>query len=227
MRCYPCDRVFEVHATDGAARAGVLRTARGEIRTPVLCRRDEGNGEDAAPGRSARPRCADACSGTPTPLLRPGDEFDPRPRRLASIYGVDAADPHDSGGSKLLVARHDRQGDDEGVNVQQRLRRFRARFTPELSAQIQANLGRRHRDVPRRCRQRICSRRKLEDAVRRTTEWARRQRHAPRADGQLRFRHLAGRRRTRSCASARTEEIVELDFDGNALGGLAIGEDAR
>jgi queuine tRNA-ribosyltransferase len=67
-------------------------------------------------------------------------------------------------------------------------------------------------------------RRKLEDAVRRTTEWARRQRHAPRADGQLRFGISQGgvdaELRKRS-----TEEIVELDFDGNAIGGLAIGED--
>ena len=68
------------------------------------------------------------------------------------------------------------------------------------------------------------ARRELEDAVRRTTEWARRQRHAPRADGQLRFAITQGgtdpelRRRS-------TEELAELDFDGNAIGGLAIGED--
>jgi queuine tRNA-ribosyltransferase len=68
------------------------------------------------------------------------------------------------------------------------------------------------------------SRPTLEDAVRRTTEWARRQRDAPRADGQLRFGITQGgldpelRRRS-------SEEIAELDFDGNAIGGLAIGED--
>ena len=67
-------------------------------------------------------------------------------------------------------------------------------------------------------------RRKLEEAVRRTTHWAERQRDAPRADGQLRFGITQGgvdpelRRRS-------TEEIAELDFDGNAIGGLAIGED--
>ena len=60
--------------------------------------------------------------------------------------------------------------------------------------------------------------------MRRTTEWARRQRHAPRADGQLRFAINQGgtdpelRRRS-------VEELLELDFDGNAIGGLAIGED--
>ena len=63
----------------------------------------------------------------------------------------------------------------------------------------------------------------LELAVRRTTEWARRQRDAPRAPGQLRFGIAQGsvdhelRRRS-------VEEIVELEFDGNAIGGLAIGE---
>jgi queuine tRNA-ribosyltransferase len=64
----------------------------------------------------------------------------------------------------------------------------------------------------------------LAEAVRRTTEWARRQRHAPRAPGQLRFAINQGgvdrelRRRS-------AEELVELDFDGNAIGGLALGED--
>src|SRR5581483_914507 len=66
--------------------------------------------------------------------------------------------------------------------------------------------------------------RRLADSVRRTTDWAARQRHAERADGQLRFGIAQGgidpelRRRS-------TEEIAELDFDGNAIGGLAIGED--
>jgi queuine tRNA-ribosyltransferase len=59
--------------------------------------------------------------------------------------------------------------------------------------------------------------------VRRTTAWAARQRHAPRADGQLRFGIAQGgvdpelRRRS-------TLEIAELDFDGNAIGGLSVGE---
>jgi queuine tRNA-ribosyltransferase len=66
-------------------------------------------------------------------------------------------------------------------------------------------------------------RREHEDAVRRTTLWAERQRRAPRADGQLRFGIAQGgvdpelRRRS-------SEEIAALDFDGNAIGGLSIGE---
>ena len=95
---------------------------------------------------------------------------------------------------------------------------------PELAAEIQRNLG---SDIAM-CLDQVpaadVSRRELEEAVRRTTDWARRQRHAPRADGQLRFGISQGgvdpelRRRS-------TEEIAELDFDGNAIGGLAIGEE--
>jgi queuine tRNA-ribosyltransferase len=63
----------------------------------------------------------------------------------------------------------------------------------------------------------------LVKAVRLTTLWAKRQRAAPRADGQLLFGIAQGatdaelRRRS-------IEEIVELDFDGHALGGLSVGE---
>jgi queuine tRNA-ribosyltransferase len=66
-------------------------------------------------------------------------------------------------------------------------------------------------------------RRELEEAVRRTSLWAGRQRHAPRAPGQLLFGISQGgtdeelRRRS-------TDEIVALDFDGYALGGLTVGE---
>jgi queuine tRNA-ribosyltransferase len=68
------------------------------------------------------------------------------------------------------------------------------------------------------------SRRGLAEAVRRTTHWAERQAAAPRAEGQLRFGIAQGgvdhelRRRS-------IEEIAALGFDGNAIGGLAIGED--
>jgi queuine tRNA-ribosyltransferase len=98
-----------------------------------------------------------------------------------------------------------------------------ARFTPELAARIQAQLG---SDIA------MCldvvpppevPSRELAEAVRRTTLWAGRQKDADRAPGQLLFGIAQGgtdpELRRRSC-----EEIAELGFDGNALGGLAIGE---
>jgi queuine tRNA-ribosyltransferase len=63
----------------------------------------------------------------------------------------------------------------------------------------------------------------LEQAVRRTTLWARRSRDAERAPGQLVFGIVQGatdlRMRERSAA-----EIIQIGFDGYAIGGLAVGE---
>jgi queuine tRNA-ribosyltransferase len=130
----------------------------------------------------------------------------------------------DSGGFQVFSLR-DTIGavDDDGVTFRNVYDGAAARFTPELAAEIQRRLG---SDVAM-CLDQVLppglDRRAHESAVRRTTEWARRQRDAPRADGQLRFGIAQGgvdeelRRRS-------TLEIAELDFDGNAIGGLAVGE---
>ena len=131
----------------------------------------------------------------------------------------------DSGGFQVFSLRDTLLAvDDDGVTFRNVYDGAASRFTPELAAEIQANLG---SDVAM-CLDQVppptAERRELAEAVRRTTEWARRQRHAPHGDGQLRFAISQGgtdaelRRRS-------AEELVELDFDGNAIGGLALGED--
>ena len=131
----------------------------------------------------------------------------------------------DSGGFQVFSLRDTiARVDDDGVTFRNVYDGGESRFTPELAQRIQANLG---SDIAM-CLDQVppadVSRRELEEAVRRTTAWAERQRDAPRADGQLRFGISQGgvdpelRRRS-------IEEIAELGFDGNAIGGLAIGED--
>ena len=63
----------------------------------------------------------------------------------------------------------------------------------------------------------------LEEAVRRTTLWAQRQRQAERAPGQLLF-GIAQGAADPELRRLSIEEIAALDFDGHALGGLAVGE---
>jgi queuine tRNA-ribosyltransferase len=130
----------------------------------------------------------------------------------------------DSGGFQVFSLRDTLLAvDDEGVTFRSVYDGSAARLTPERTAEIQASLG---SDIAM-CLDQVlppeAPRRALEEAVRRTTLWAARQRRASRAPGQLRFGISQGatdpelRRRS-------TEEIAELDFDGNAIGGLAIGE---
>src|SRR5438270_1551216 len=157
--------------------------------------------------------------------FRPGDALIAELGGLHRFMAWDGPILTDSGGFQVFSLRDTLLGvDDDAVTFRNVYDGAATRFTPELSAQIQANLG---SDVAM-CLDHVpaptAPRAQLEEAVRRTTEWARRQRRAPRADGQLRFAISQGgvdpelRRRS-------LEELVELDFDGNAIGGLAIGED--
>jgi queuine tRNA-ribosyltransferase len=157
--------------------------------------------------------------------FRPGSELIAEQGGLHRFMGWESPILTDSGGFQVFSLRDTLLAvDDDGVTFRNVYDGAASRFTPELAAQIQANLG---SDIAM-CLDQVppatAERRELEDAVRRTTEWARRQRNADRADGQLRFAINQGgiddelRRRS-------AEELVDLDFDGNAIGGLAIGED--
>jgi queuine tRNA-ribosyltransferase len=215
-----------VQATDGAARAGVLHTARGAIQTPVFMPVGTKGTVKALHPDEVHDVGGQILLGNSYHLhFRPGDELIRDLGGLHRFMSWDRPILTDSGGFQVFSLRDTIvKVDDEGVTFRSIYDGAAARFTPELAARIQTNLGSDiamcldHVPVPG------LARRELEDAVRRTTEWARRQRDAHRADGQLRFGITQGgidpELRRRSC-----EEIAELGFDGNAIGGLAIGED--
>jgi len=219
-------RSFELHAEDGAARAGVLRTAHGEVRTPVFMPVGTKAAVKTLHPDEVRALGAQIVLANTYHLhFRPGEEL---VRELGGLHRFMAWDGPiltDSGGFQVFSLRDTIvRVDDDAVAFRSVYDGSEARFTPELAAGVQASLG---SDIAM-CLDQVpaagVSRRVLEEAVRRTTLWAERQRDLPRAPGQLRFGITQGgtdpelRRRS-------TEEIVELGFDGNAIGGLAIGED--
>jgi queuine tRNA-ribosyltransferase len=217
---------FEVTARDGAARAGVLRTAHGEVATPAFM----------PVGTKATVKTVDPeelrALGTSILLantyhlhFRPGEELIAELGGLHRFMAWDGPILTDSGGFQVFSLRDTITAvDDDGVTFRSVYDGQPARFTPELAAEIQAKLGSDIAMCLDICAPVDVPRRELEEAVRRTTVWARRQRAAPRADGQLVFGIAQGASdpelRRRSIA-----EIVEIGFDGYALGGLAIGEE--
>jgi len=217
---------FRVTSTDGAARAGVLRTKHGEIRTPVFMPVGTKGTVKTLHPDEVRGLGAQILLGNTYHLyFRPGDELVRDLGGLHAFMSWDGPILTDSGGFQVFSLRDTiAKVDDEGVTFRSVYDGSVARFTPELAQRIQANLG---SDIAM-CLDQVppanVPRRDLEEAVRRTTAWAARQLAAPRADGQLRFGISQGgvdpelRRRS-------VEEIAELGFDGNAIGGLAIGEE--
>jgi queuine tRNA-ribosyltransferase len=216
---------FELGATDGAARTGVLSTPRGEVRTPAFMpvgTKATVKGVDPDELRALGAEIV-LCN-TYHLHFRPGPDVIAELGGLHSFMAWDGPILTDSGGFQVFSLRHTIvKRDEEGVTFRSVYDGDLARFTPELAAHVQAQLG---SDIA------MCldvvpppgvSRQELEQAIGLTTRWAARQKEAERAPGQLLFGIAQGgtdselRRRS-------VEEIVALGLDGYALGGLAIGE---
>jgi queuine tRNA-ribosyltransferase len=217
---------FTLVATDGAARAGVLRTAHGEIPTPAFMPVGTKATVKALHPDEVRALGAHVILANTYHLhFRPGEEVVEALGGLHAFSGWDGPILTDSGGFQVFSLRDTLLGvDDEGVTFRSVYDGAPVRLTPEGVAEIQRRLGSDVAMCLDICPPADVPRRELEEAVRLTTMWAHRQVEAPRADGQLRFGIAQGgadeelRRRS-------LEEVTALPFDGFALGGLAVGED--
>ncbi len=217
---------FTVTATDGAARAGILRTAHGDVLTPAFMPvGTKGTVKTVDPDELRALGTQILLGNTYHLHFRPGEEVVAELGGLHRFTGWDGPILTDSGGFQVFSLRDTLLATDEdGVTFRSVYDGRAERFTPERVAAIQSALGSDIAMCLDICPPADVPRPELEVAVRLTTVWAERQRHAPRAEGQLRFGIAQGaadpelRRRS-------IEEIVALDFDGNALGGLTVGED--
>ncbi len=216
---------FEVTATDGAARAGVLRTTHGDVRTPAFMPVGTKGTVKSLDPDELRTVGSEIILGNTYHLhFRPGDELIAELGGLHAFSGWDGPILTDSGGFQVFSLRDTLlEVDDDGVTFRSVYDGAPARFTPELAARIQCNLGSDVAMCLDICPPAGVPRAELEEAVRRTTLWAERQRRAERGPGQLVFGITQGgsdrELRTRSI-----DEITALGFDGYALGGLAVGE---
>jgi queuine tRNA-ribosyltransferase len=216
---------FRVDATDGAARAGVLATSHGEIRTPAFMPVGTKGTVKSLHPDEVRAVGAEVILGNAYHLhFRPGEALIESLGGIHAFSGWDGPILTDSGGFQVFSLRDTiRSLDDDGVTFRSVYDGSDARFTPEGVAEIQRRLGSDVAMCLDVCVQASAPRVELERAVRLTTIWAERQAHVPKASGQLRFGIAQGgtdaelRRRS-------IEEISGLPFDGFALGGLAVGE---
>jgi queuine tRNA-ribosyltransferase len=217
---------YTVTATDGAARAGVLRTAHGDVPTPAFMPVGTKATVKTLHPDEVRDLGATILLGNTYHLhFRPGEDLIAELGGLHRFMGWDGPILTDSGGFQVFSLRDTVSAvDDDGVTFRSVYDGAPARFTPESVAECQAKLGSDIAMCFDICPPADSSRAQLEEAVRRTTLWAKRQFAAPRAEGQLLFGIAQGgadaELRRRSIA-----ELTDLDFDGFALGGLAIGEE--
>lgn len=216
---------FDVEARDGGARAAVLTTAHGAVRTPAFM--PVGT---LATVKSVDPLELEALGaqmilGNTYHLhLRPGEDLIAELGGLHRFMAWDGPILTDSGGFQVFSLADSTRVDDDGVTFKSVYDGSPVRLTPEAAIEIQRRLG---ADVAM-CLDDVrgpgTDRRALLEAVDRTTRWAERCRRASLDAGQLLFGISQGgtdselRRRS-------LDGLLEIGFDGYAIGGLSVGED--
>jgi queuine tRNA-ribosyltransferase len=214
---------FSVTHRDGAARAGRLTTAHGEVATPAFMPVGTQGTVKAVTVDELRACGAEiVLSNTYHLFLRPGHETIRDLGGLHRFMAWDGPILTDSGGFQVFSMEGLRTIDESGVRFRSHLDGSMQELTPESSMAIQAALGSDIVMAFDECPSLPAPREAVETAVDRTSRWAARSRDAYRGPGAL-FGIVQGGThddlRERSCAS-----ITALDLPGYAIGGVSVGE---
>jgi queuine tRNA-ribosyltransferase len=214
---------FRVLARDGRARRGVLTTPRGDVPTPAFLPVGTAGAVKAVTSEELRACGASMIlANTYHLFLRPGHDLIRDLGGLHRFMRWDGPILTDSGGFQVFSLAKLRTIDDGGVRFRSHLDGSLRELTPEASMEIQEALGSDVAMVLDECPPLPAGREAIEEAVRRTTLWAKRSREAYRGNGALFGIVQGGTHADLRERSAR--ELLELDFPGYAVGGVSVGE---
>ena len=216
---------FRLTARDGAARAGVIETPRGEIRTPAFMPVGTAATVKAMLPGSVRETGADVILGNTYHLmLRPGAERVARLGGLHRFMGWERPILTDSGGFQVMSLADLRRMTEEGVTFRSHIDGSRHELTPERSMEIQRHLGSDIAMAFDECTPFPVSERDSRASMERSMRWAARSREAW---GDRPGHALFGIQQGsvfRDQREASAEALRAIGFDGYAVGGLAVGE---
>ncbi|NKX38470.1 tRNA-guanine transglycosylase [Tritonibacter mobilis] len=216
---------FEMTATDGKARTGVIHTPRGDIRTPAFMPVGTAATVKAMMPESVRATGADILLGNTYHLmLRPTAERIDRLGGLHKFMNWDRPILTDSGGFQVMSLAGLRKLTEKGVTFKSHIDGSRHELTPERSMEIQALLGSDIVMCFDECPALPADRDRIAESMRLSMRWAERSREAfgDRPGHALFGIQQGGLEQDFRAESA--EALTKIGFDGYAVGGLAVGE---
>ncbi|MGM0742022.1 MAG: tRNA guanosine(34) transglycosylase Tgt [Pseudomonadota bacterium] len=216
---------FELTARDGAARAGVIRTTRGDVRTPAFMPVGTAATVKAMMPESVRQTGADILLGNTYHLmLRPGAERIARLGRLHRFMNWERPILTDSGGFQVMSLAGLRKLSEAGVTFKSHVDGSRHELTPERSMEIQRLLGSDIVMCFDECPALPASDAEVARAMRLSMRWAARSKDAfGDRPGHALFGIMQGGV-NRELREESAGALVKIGFDGYAVGGLAVGE---
>lgn len=220
---------FDISATDGAARTGIIHMQRGDIRTPAFMPVGTAGTVKAMLPENVRSTGADILLGNTYHLmLRPTAERIDRLGGLHKFMNWDRPILTDSGGFQVMSLTELRKMSEQGVEFRSHIDGTKLMLTPERSMEIQRLLGTDIVMAFDECTPFPATEEVAKGSMELSMRWAQRSRdgfdsgadHAARAAlfgivqggvyQDLRFRSI--------------DALTEIGFDGYAVGGLAVGE---
>jgi queuine tRNA-ribosyltransferase len=220
---------FELKATDGRARTGTISMLRGDIQTPAFMPVGTAATVKAMKPESVRALGADIILGNTYHLmLRPGAERVARLGGLHNLMRWDRPILTDSGGYQVMSLSDLRKLTEEGVEFRSHLDGSKHMLTPERSMEIQRLLGSDIVMAFDECPRADRPHDEIASSMELSMRWAQRSRegfdsgedHAARSalfgiqQGAL----------DQDLRQISAEKLIEIGFDGYAVGGLAVGE---
>ena len=216
---------FTLSATDGRARTGLIQTQRGEVRTPAFMPVGTAATVKAMMPESVRETGADILLGNTYHLmLRPGAERIERLGGLHRFMNWKRPILTDSGGFQVMSLAALRKLSEGGVKFSSHIDGSKHMLSPETSMEIQRQLGSDIVMCFDECPALPADEKRVMESMELSMRWAKRSRDA---FGDRPGHALFGIQQggvTEELRGKSAEALRAIEFDGYAIGGLAVGE---
>lgn len=215
---------FDLITTDGGARRGQLHLAHGTVQTPVFMPVGTyGTVKAMAPAELTETGFEMVLSNTFHLWLRPGLEVIEKFGGLHRFMGWDKPILTDSGGFQVFSLGKLRKITEEGVKFASPINGDKLFLTPEISMQIQRTLNSDIVMIFDECTPYPATEREAADSMRMSLRWAARSKAAHAGNPNALYGIVQGGM-FETLRDESTRELIAMDFDGYAIGGLSVGE---
>ncbi len=219
---------FFLEGSDGLARAGTIKTAKGEIKTPVFMPVGTlANVKSIFPNDLENMNIDIILANTYHLMLRPGEDLIAKAGGLHKFMNWKRPILTDSGGFQIWSLSKLRSINEKGINFSSHLDGKKYFLTPEKSIKIQEKLDADISMVLDECTEYPAIYQRCEESMKLSLKWAKRSKKSfKKRPGYALFGIIQGGMFTELRKEC-TEELVKLDFDGYAIGGLSVGENHK
>ncbi|MCK6507019.1 tRNA guanosine(34) transglycosylase Tgt [Myxococcota bacterium] len=216
---------FQVHATAGPARTGILHTPHGAVRTPAFMPVGTYGTVKGMTPVELRELGADMLLANAYHLwVRPGHREIEALGGLHGFMGWDGPILTDSGGYQVFSLRDVSKVTEEGVRFRAPLDGQYRKLTPEVCVEVQEALGVDLAMAFDECIEYPADRDRVARSTARTTRWLRRCLAHRRHPERTALLGIVQGGFHEDLRGAHAQELSELDLDAYAIGGLSVGE---